>query len=1126
MDFVEDSDGENGSACVGVERTSNGIRHPSDIEEEFQERIYSDDEEDWSYGPSDANLGENCGQPHQNLGHTTVSCCRMNEGYELKSKTFHRQENTMSQPVAKRRAISRAGWSKLSIPALSEKKTAFRNTKTSIKGKENPEIPLENTTDFLKDCFSECDSLWKKSGAACSQKPSNVLQNMVQSRFLDTNIRAKNFDELPKNVDINLDEKAMNSDNFPRDDVGMQKLQDSDDLEALLGISNALKSEDYHSEKLSFALGFDNSNSIYSPVSDQDNLFVVRRPSNNDEGRLENKIKKTSSCRSVNSGWGNNFVRIDLKRGKGSTKYASSKKKKMSYKRFSGYNRHKQCLRQVGDGADIMEGWGPEKLHSTHRCFRCGQLGHWASNCLNTESIDDDSRFTANISAAERTLNEDATTCDFPPQDSILIGEGESMSESSLANLNIEELCIKENLQQALLKYFGFDSFRSLQLDTIQDAIRGKSCLSIMPTGMGKSLCYQLPALLLPGLTVVVSPLIALMKDQCRVAPELLNPDVLWSGQTPLQVQESLEKIRSGETRLLFISPERIGNRIFLETMKHRSPISLLVIDEAHCVAEWGHSFRPAYFRLGKSLRGDLQARSVLALTATATRTTEASICSVLGIPKCNVRRDDAIRSNLRLTVTTKLSSNIDWEQIVQLFLQKGPLYCCKSVIVYCAWKDDADKLSKALLASGISSRSYHAGRQMKERSAIESAFVDGRIRVVVATVAFGMGINITTVDAVVHATMPRSLEEYVQQIGRAGRNSLARDVPCIAFIDDSEYVKLRSLAYSGIVLRDAVDAILDCIFSKPNLYGSHKKSSKNAPSNGIRQRYVCIDGKKVSKYIDVPEESIEAILGYLEAAEEPYIRILPKAPIDLKVSFYAVSPEQLSGNRVVAALLKVCPRPRNGLYSVKTSVLASAFDQNPERTLTHLQDLAKQKLIGFEVSNEMGFAFEIISSPTDLNTLSEALYQRLGGTLRCQVARLDACYRAFAAALVAADQSSQENILRKKLEAYFTFWDDVSDLMKKDVLDSLDLSGLPLLSDGEKTLAAAHALLRRNEVQKGGLYKPIDLAKILHGMRTIDSVSDLKRNSIGTFWGSKRNVDFPHVLKACNLAASHPKSH
>lgn len=232
--------------------------------------------------------------------------------------------------------------------------------------------------------------------------------------------------------------------------------------------------------------------------------------------------------------------------------------------------------------------------------------------------------------------------------------------------------------------------------------------------GTGKSLCFQLPSLLTKDLTLVVSPLIALMKDQCAATPPCLPAAMLSSDQSQIEAKQILADVESGLIRILFVSPERMTNPYLLAALQPRMPLGLVVVDEAHCVAEWGHSFRPSYFRLGGILQRQIQSRSILALTATATKDIESSVCSVLGISGDAVLRDAAIMPNLRLNITRQLGQNRNnWNHIVAL-IKTGKLADVRSIIVYCAWKADADAIAKALQTAGVTAKAYHAGRNSR----------------------------------------------------------------------------------------------------------------------------------------------------------------------------------------------------------------------------------------------------------------------------------------------------------------------------------------------------------------------------------------------------------------------------
>lgn len=324
------------------------------------------------------------------------------------------------------------------------------------------------------------------------------------------------------------------------------------------------------------------------------------------------------------------------------------------------------------------------------------------------------------------------------------------------------------NLEQALKYHFGYDRFRPGQRQIIEDALQNRDLLVVMPTGGGKSLCFQLPALIKKGLTVVVSPLIALMQDQVEglrnnnIAATFLN-----SSLNPYKVRSREEAILSGKVRLLYVAPERLLSERFLpflDLVKEKIGIAAFAIDEAHCVSEWGHDFRPEYRQM-KSLRKRYPDVPTLALTATATDRVRADIIQQLGLKQPSIHIASFNRQNLYYEVRSKSKSA--YAELLELVRENEG-----SAIIYCLTRKKVDELTFKLQNDQISALSYHAGLTDEERSSNQTRFIRDDVRLMVATIAFGMGINKPDVRLVIHFDLPRNLESYYQESGRAGRDS------------------------------------------------------------------------------------------------------------------------------------------------------------------------------------------------------------------------------------------------------------------------------------------------------------------------------------------------------------------
>ena len=320
-------------------------------------------------------------------------------------------------------------------------------------------------------------------------------------------------------------------------------------------------------------------------------------------------------------------------------------------------------------------------------------------------------------------------------------------------------------IEKELQRHFGFDSFRTGQREVISRIVKNQSAAAIFPTGAGKSLCYQLPAMILPHMTVVVSPLLALMKDQIDFLVRNHIPAArLDSTLTKEDYDDILRRAQNGELKILMISVERFRNERFRSHLQ-RMNISLLVVDEAHCISEWGHNFRPEYLKL-PAYKKEFDLQLVLLLTATATKQVIEDMCVKFEVPRENVTVTGFYRSNLFLQVTPTSES-----QKKKRLLQRIRESPKAPTIIYVTLQKTAEHVSDFLTTNGIVSLPYHAGMNNEERERIQNEFLSGKIACIVATIAFGMGIDKKDVRRVIHYDLPKSIEGYSQEIGRSGRD-------------------------------------------------------------------------------------------------------------------------------------------------------------------------------------------------------------------------------------------------------------------------------------------------------------------------------------------------------------------
>ncbi|MBF0153775.1 MAG: RecQ family ATP-dependent DNA helicase [Magnetococcales bacterium] len=512
--------------------------------------------------------------------------------------------------------------------------------------------------------------------------------------------------------------------------------------------------------------------------------------------------------------------------------------------------------------------------------------------------------------------------------------------------------------------FFGFSTFRAGQLAVIERLLASRSVLAIFPTSGGKSLCYQLPALLLDGLTLVISPLIALMKDQIDfLTSRGVAAARLDSSLDAEQTRQVFAALATNQIKLLYISPERLGNERFLQSLK-RWRIALLAVDEAHCISEWGHNFRPDYLKIAQLAR-TIGTPRILALTATATPPVARSITEAFAITPEDVVQTGFYRANLFLRVTPAPEED---EQRQQLLLQRLRSRPPESVIVYVTLQYTADKLARFLSEQGLLALSYHAGLEAEKRHQVQDTFMASDKAIVVATIAFGMGLDKSNIRAIYHYNLPKGLESYAQEIGRAGRDGEASHCELLACAQDR--VILENFTYGDTPTAESIVSLLQEFLSLGPCFS------------------VAIP--ELSSRHDMRPLVIKTLLTYLELegiiqATGPFYALYRFQPRKTSAEILARFDPQR------AAFLRGVFRHANKKIkwlTLDAHETSRALNQPRERVVAALEYLAQQ---GDIVLESMGVheGYRLLRMPDELESLWQSLHARFMKREKLDISRV-----------------------------------------------------------------------------------------------------------------------------------------
>ena len=690
-----------------------------------------------------------------------------------------------------------------------------------------------------------------------------------------------------------------------------------------------------------------------------------------------------------------------------------------------------------------------------------------------------------------KSILEEPDSNDDSNSDDGLKSEYESMPETSES----KECSDSGDASKHLRDLFGFKAFREGQKEAVERILEGKSVLVKLATGRGKSLCYQLPAFIFSKrrecLCIVISPLISLMQDQLERLPSKLKGACLNSSLKGSQRKNVIEALTSGTINVLFLSPEMFVSDQFISLISSKKipSVGIVCVDEAHCISEWSHNFRPAYLSLSRVIKVNLSNPVIVALTATATNDTQKDICSSFDISPEDVIEGTPVPLNLKLTI----SRDADKRKALNILLKSDTFKKYKSIIIYCTRQTDVNELSGYLQTLKLSAEGYHAGRSPADRKKIQIDFMRGRLRIIVATIAFGMGLDKSDVRSIIHYNLPKSVENYVQEIGRAGRDGKVSH--CHVLYSGDDVHQLRSHCYGDSGDEITIKRLLSKVFSSDLRRGEGRVGALSVNS--------------AQMVLDLKKEAIWTLLsGINEFFYEDTFELECVSNFEGIFRHHPSWKESDSMTKKIRNFIAKGNKAGNQAreFSFNIAEICNGIGEDFSTVSSKLRQMKN-----VSVSDTEAYIFYVHKAPSseDIDNLNSYLLKRVKQYENCQLQKIDAICDILKA-------NSVKSVLN-----YFSVFDDenvpIDDSpLRKDISDYFTTShceGTPsetkitAPANPEAVLKSIRAFVSRNcDLLKSGR----NVARIFHGIGS-PQFEAKDWYSCGE-WARHRHVDFNFI--------------